>query len=117
MLKNEPKIKLKIIDLKKDLINYSSLSTNENFQRNYIAKGLVEASDDDWIIISDLDEIPNLTENDLKSIRSPIVFFKQLMMYYKFNLVMKNFRWIGSKACKKKDLKSPQWIRNIKDRT
>ena len=89
----------------------------ENFQRNYIAKGLVEASDDDWIIISDLDEIPNLAENDLKSIRSPIVFFKQLMMYYKFNLVMKNFRWIGSKACKKKDLKSPQWIRNIKDRT
>jgi len=89
----------------------------ENFQRNYIAKGLVGASDDDWIIISDLDEIPNLTENDLKSIRSPIVFFKQLMMYYKFNLVMKNFRWIGSKACKKKDLKSPQWIRNIKDRT
>ena len=88
----------------------------ENFQRNYIAKGLVEASDDDWIIISDLDEIPNLTENDLKSIRSPIVFFKQLMMYYKFNLVMSNFRWIGSKACKKKDLKSPQWIRNIKDR-
>ena len=89
----------------------------ENFQRNYIANGLVEASDDDWIIISDLDEIPNLTENDLKSIKSPIVFFKQLMMYYKFNLVMKNFRWIGSKACKKKDLKSPQWIRNIKDRT
>ena len=39
------------------------------------------------------------------------------MMYYKFNLVMNNFRWIGSKACKKKDLKSPQWIRNIKDRT
>ena len=30
---------------------------------------------------------------------------------------MKNFRWIGSKACKKKDLRSPQWIRNIKDRT
>ena len=41
----------------------------ENFQRNYIANGLVEASDDDWIIISDLDEIPNLTENDLKSIK------------------------------------------------
>ena len=89
----------------------------ENFQRNYIAKGLTEASEEDWIIISDLDEIPNLSESNLKDIKSPIVFFKQLMMYYKFNLVMKDFKWIGSKACKKKNLKSPQWIRNIKDRT
>tara|TARA_B100000768_G_C11237635_1_gene357965 strand:+ start:27 stop:899 length:873 start_codon:yes stop_codon:yes gene_type:complete len=89
----------------------------ENFQRNYIAKGLTEASEEDWIIISDLDEIPNLSESNLKNIKSPIVFFKQLMMYYKFNLVMKDFKWIGSKACKKKNLKSPQWIRNIKDRT
>ena len=88
----------------------------ENFQRNCIADGLSDASDEDWIIISDLDEIPNLNNNDLKSIKSPIVFFKQLMMYYKFNLVLKNYPWIGSKACKKKNLKSPQWLRNIKDR-
>ena len=38
------------------------------------------------------------------------------MMYYKFNLVLENYPWIGSKACKKKSLKSPQWLRNIKDR-
>ena len=88
----------------------------ENFQRNCIADGLSDASDEDWIIISDLDEIPNLNDNDLKSIKSPIVFFKQLMMYYKFNLVLENYPWIGSKACKKKSLKSPQWLRNIKDR-
>ena len=88
----------------------------ENFQRNCIADGLSDASDEDWIIISDLDEIPNLNDNDLKNIKSPIVFFKQLMMYYKFNLVLENYSWIGSKACKKKSLKSPQWLRNIKDR-
>ena len=74
----------------------------ENFQRNCIADGLSDASDEDWIIISDLDEIPNLNDNDLKNIKSPIVFFKQLMMYYKFNLVLENYPWIGSKACKKK---------------
>ena len=28
------------------------------------------------------------------------------MMYYKFNLEINKFRWIGTKACKKKDLKS-----------
>jgi beta-1,4-mannosyl-glycoprotein beta-1,4-N-acetylglucosaminyltransferase len=88
----------------------------ENFQRNHIAYGLTNATDEDWIIISDLDEIPNLKDNNLKNIKSPIIFFKQLMMYYKFNLILKNYPWIGSKACKKKDLKSPQWLRNIKDR-
>jgi len=88
----------------------------ENFQRNHIADGLTEAADEDWIIISDLDEIPNLKNNNLKNIKSPVVFFKQLMMYYKFNLILENYPWIGSKACKKKDLKSPQWLRNIKDR-
>ena len=36
------------------------------------------------------------------------------MMYYKFNLKLENFTWIGSRACKFKDLKSPQWLRDIK---
>ena len=103
-------------DDKKDGKHVMNALKRENFQRNCIADGLSDASDEDWIIISDLDEIPNLNNNDLKSIKSPIVFFKQLMMYYKFNLVLKNYPWIGSKACKKKNLKSPQWLRNIKDR-
>ena len=38
------------------------------------------------------------------------------MFYYKFNLKLPNFNWIGTKACKKKDLDNPQWLRNIKDR-
>ena len=103
-------------DDKKDGKHVMNALKRENFQRNCIADGLSDASDEDWIIISDLDEIPNLNDNDLKSIKSPIVFFKQLMMYYKFNLVLENYPWIGSKACKKKNLKSPQWLRNIKDR-
>ena len=96
--------------------NIMNALKRENFQRNSILNGLIDASDEDWIIISDLDEIPNLKDNDLKKIKSPIVFFKQLMMYYKFNLILENYTWIGSKACRKKDLKSPQWLRNIKDR-
>ena len=89
----------------------------ENFQRNYILNGLSEATDDDWIIISDLDEIPDLENYDLTKSKSNTVFFKQLMIYYKFNLVLENFIWVGSKACRKKHLKSPQWLRNIKDRS
>ena len=88
----------------------------ENFQRNIISQGIEDADDNDWILISDLDEIPNLKNNNLKKFESPLVFFKQHMMYYKFNLILENYSWLGTKACKKKNLKTPQWLRNIKDR-
>ena len=88
----------------------------ENYQRNFLINGLIEATDEDWIIISDLDEIPNLEMNNLKECENKIVFFKQIMIYYKLNLYLAEFPWIGSKACKKSVLKSPQWLRNIKDR-
>ena len=38
------------------------------------------------------------------------------MFYYKFNLHLPNLVWTGTKACRKKNLLSPQWLRNIKDR-
>ena len=88
----------------------------ENLQRNQISEGLSDAQEEDWVIISDLDEIPNLSEIKLKNINDNFVFFKQDMMYYKFNLRLENYIWVGSKACKMKNLESPQWIRNIKDR-
>ena len=88
----------------------------ENYQRNQIKKGLVSASNDDWVIISDLDEIPNLEKINIKEIKEDLIFFKQDMMYYKFNLVLKDYKWVGSKACKMKNLISPQWIRDIKDK-
>ena len=34
----------------------------ENFQRNYITNGLSSAGADDYVIISDVDEIPDLTK-------------------------------------------------------
>mgnify|MGYP001425576843 FL=1 len=88
----------------------------EKLQRNNILDGLKDISQNDWVIISDLDEIPNLEKVNLKNINDRIVLFQQDMMYYKFNLKLDNFRWIGSKACKFKFLKSPQWLRDIKNR-
>jgi beta-1,4-mannosyl-glycoprotein beta-1,4-N-acetylglucosaminyltransferase len=88
----------------------------ENFQRNAINQGLADADDNDWIIISDLDEIPDLSTVNFNLINKKIIFFKQKVFYYKFNLELKTLRWIGSKACKKKYLKSPQWLRNVKDK-
>ena len=42
--------------------------------------------------------------------------FRQYMFYYKFDLKIPDFLWVGTKACKKKNLLNPQWLRNIKDR-
>ena len=88
----------------------------ENSQRNFIQEGLLNAKSDDIILISDVDEIPNLSEINFNKISQKIFLFKQNMFYYKFNLHIPNFRWTGTKGCKKKDLVNPQWLRNIKDR-
>ena len=88
----------------------------ENLQRNTIFNGLKDEDKNDWIIISDLDEIPDLTNINFNKIKNKIIFFKQKVFYYKLNLELKTLRWIGSKACKKKNLKSPQWLRDIKDK-
>ena len=88
----------------------------ENYQRNYISKGLSDADAEDIIMVSDADEIPNLGKLDLKKIKNKLIFFQQKMFYYKLNLYIDSFNWFGTKACKKKDLISPQWLRNIKDR-
>ena len=88
----------------------------ENGQRDYLTNGLQNADDDDLILISDVDEIPNLQNLDKKNINNKIILFKQDMFYYKFNLKLPDLIWTGTKACKKKILQSPQWLRNIKDK-
>ena len=88
----------------------------DNYQRNKLADGIKEAADDDIIIISDLDEIPNLKKINFNQIKNKIIQFKQKMFYYKLNLYYPEFYWFGSRACKKKNLISPQWLRNVKSK-
>ena len=86
----------------------------ENYQREMAAISLKEASDNDLVLINDIDEIPNLNEINFNNIKKKIIIFKQKTYYYKFNLLYKNLIWHGSRACRKKNLKSPQWLRNVK---
>ena len=83
----------------------------ENFQRNFCFSDLKKFSPEDLIIINDIDEIPNLEKFEYKK---KITIFLQKMFYYKFNLEYPDFEWTGSRICKLKHLKSPQWLRNIK---
>ena len=88
----------------------------ENFQRDQLQKGLQDANPNDYIIVSDVDEIPNLEKINLQNIKEKIIFFKQKFLFYKFNLFYKNRSWYGSRACKKRFLLSPQWLRNAKSK-
>ena len=88
----------------------------ENGQRNFIQNGLNKAEVNDIILISDVDEIPNLSEVNFNNISEKIIMFRQDMFYYKFDLKIPNLLWTGTKGCRKKYLLSPQWLRNIKDR-
>ena len=110
------KFKHKIIYIKvTDLPDGEDPYLRENHQRNSILKGLINSKEDDLIIISDLDEIPE--PNSLKYFKKEMRYasFKQRHFYYKFNLQSKkNPYWLGSRICIKKYLKSPQWLRDLK---
>ena len=88
----------------------------ENYQRNFISQGLKKFDDDDFILLSDVDEIPNFEGVNFKKFRNKIVLFKQYFFHYKLNLYLKNFYFFGTKGCSKKNLQSPQWLRNVKNK-
>ena len=125
-----PKFKNKIIhiileDEPADIIKGEDLGVQDKrlnsisrirIQRNHIKTFLREFSPEDYIIYSDNDEIPNLENFDLRTVKKKYVIFQQQMFYYKFNLSLPNLNWFGSKACKLKYLRSIDFLRNIKNR-
>ena len=130
-IKNYLKFKDKIIYLiidkePKDLIvNSPNIKQNEkrinslkriDLSYNHMISGISGATEDDLIILSDNDEIPNLNSDMFKKTKKNIIIFKQLFFYYKFNLLYDRVPWFGSKACKKKYLKSFSWLKQIKNK-
>ena len=102
-IENFNKFKDKIIHLKIDNFPKELTSTweRENFQRNYISKSTKNLLDDDYIIISDVDEIPNFSS--LKNFENyKFTAFQQSNFCYKFNIKNITYpNWYGSKLCKK----------------
>ena len=111
-----------------DLVDLNSLSYDQaqGMKRNnslkrikqqydILREGIHDADDNDLIILSDCDEIPNL--ENLESLKSEkIIIFKQLLFYYKFDLYHDKMIWHGSKGCLKKNLLTFNWLRNIKNK-
>lgn len=100
--------------------NNSNLWNMENFQRNCILKGLekLNLSNEDIILVSDLDEIPKASILEkIKNKNFECVSFEMIFSAYFFNLINLNRNWIGTVATKYKIFKqyTPQFFRNIKD--
>jgi len=90
----------------------------ENHQRNCIKRGLINLQEDDIILISDLDEIPNPNMFDIFNDHNfEMASFEQDFYAYFLNLKSQNSNWIGTVAIKYGLSKnfSPQNIRNYKD--
>jgi len=86
----------------------------DNYQRQMAYQALEKINPEDWILINDIDEIPNLKKIDFSKITNKLVIFKQKIFFYKFNLQYPSVPWFGSRACKRKNFISPQWLRDLK---
>ncbi len=112
------KIKFIVADYKDEInfINHTGgESPVEQHQRNTLIEGLKNASSQDLLILSDSDEIPDLTKLPEINNKKKYIAFSQKMFMYKLNLQNLNENdWIGSKITKVKNLKSMQDLRNLK---
>ena len=86
---------------------------NQSWQREFIFEGIQNAKDEDYIMFSDPDEIPNPEKlKDLK-LKKKYGIFLQNMYTYKLNLFNKyESPWEGTRICKKRHLKSIDWLRS-----
>ena len=84
----------------------------ESYQREKIINGLYDAKEDDFVLYSDSDEIPN--PSLLKNIQlvEKYGIFMQKFYVYKINVFNSHESpWEGTRICKKKDLKSITHLR------
>ncbi len=107
----------------KDALNLPHNKRQNSLKRieqsyNHMMLGLSEAGDEDLVMISDNDEIPNLNSSEFKQKGGYDYFiFEQLFFYYKFNLLYDRMKWYGTKACKKRKLKNFSTLRNTKNKS
>ena len=117
VIENEPADLFKDTELLKSSYN-KRLNSIKRIEQSYehMSHGLNSADDNDLILLSDNDEIPDLSLITNKHLSADFILFKQLFFYYKFNLLYDRIDWFGTKACKKKRLKNFSNLRNLKNK-
>ena len=119
----------KIVFLKLDTLPFVGDSgdwsrwKNENYQKNYCEHGIRDLKPNDWILFSDVDEIPN--KDCIKSLKTllpaktgkfyPKYYqFRQKLFYYFVN-VMQSQIWGGTVAMQRKHFRSMMDMRNNRE--
>ena len=115
VIDNDPIKKNNNQNVKTETLRQNSIIRIEA-QRNYIFRALDNLDQNDYILHSDNDEIPDLSNLDFVKNKAKILIFKQKLFYYKFNLAYPKVNWFGTKCCKLKHLKNISWLRNIKNK-
>ena len=104
--------KVKYFILKEPFPKKNNPWENQAIQREFLLNSLNFINDDDYIFFSDPDEIPNTDlYNDFR-LEKKYGIFLQKSFNYKFNLFNKHESpWAGTRVCKKKNLKSIDYMR------
>ena len=108
--KNNPKVKYLLLE--KPFPKKTNEWENQAIQREFILENLNFAEDDDLIFFSDPDEIPNPDVLKNFSLNKKYGIFMQNFYNYYFNLFNPyETPWEGTRVCKKKNLKSMDFMR------
>ena len=110
-----PKFKKKISHIIVDKFpNNLNPWERQAFQREAILNNISQADDEDLILFSDPDEIPNLSKLKKINFKKKYIIFLQDLFYYKLNIKEVGFgnNWEGTRGCLKKNLKSIDYMRH-----
>ena len=112
LLNKKFKNKVRHIIINEQFPNLTNLWKTEEYQREKIFNKLKDAKDDDLILYSDSDEIPDPTKVKNLKLKKKYAIFMQKFYVYKLNVYNKyESPWEGTRACKKKNLKSFTFLR------
>ena len=110
--KDYKKDKIKHIVMEEKFPENTSGWQKQAIQREYLLKNLDIASPEDYIFFSDPDEIPKPELLVNFKLNKKYGIFFQKCFNYKFNLFNKyESPWEGTRVCKKKNLKSIDFMR------
>tara|TARA_Y100000590_G_scaffold273338_1_gene306896 strand:- start:6450 stop:7265 length:816 start_codon:yes stop_codon:yes gene_type:complete len=112
-LKNEKfKNKVRHIIIEENFPNLQEGWSIETYQREKIIDALYDANNNDLIMYSDSDEIPNPNVIKNLTLKKKYGIFLQNFFVYKLNVFNKyETPWQGTRICKKENLKSITFLR------
>ena len=104
--------KVKYFVFEKPFPKNNSIWENQAMQREFLLKSTDFAGDEDYIFFSDPDEIPKPEILVNFQLKKKYGIFMQKFFNFKFNLYNKyEGPWEGTRVCKKKNLKSIDFMR------